>query len=99
MAEHAIEDYIIHKSGRTSKPRNVGFIGLGRMGSAMAGHLARVGHIVHVFNRSEEKTDNWIKAFESYSVRKVNSLDLIGEACEVIISCVGNDDDLQFSNY
>ena len=62
MAEQATEDYIIHKSGRTSKPRKVGFIGLGKMGSAMAGHLARVGHIVHVFNRSKEKTDNWIEA-------------------------------------
>ena len=28
------------QSGRTSKPRKVGFIGLGRMGAAMAGHLA-----------------------------------------------------------
>ena len=95
MAEQTTEDYIIHKNGRASKPLKVGFIGLGKMGSAMAGHLARVGHIVHVFNRSKEKTDNWIKAFESYSVSKVNSLDRMGEACEVIISCVGDDDDLR----
>ena len=28
MAEQATEDYIIHKGGRTVKPRKVGFIGL-----------------------------------------------------------------------
>ena len=95
MAEQATEDYIIHKSGRTSKPRKVGFIGLGRMGAAMAGHLARFGHIVHVFNRGKKKTDNWIEAFKRYSVSQVNSLDLMGEACEIIISCVGDDDDLR----
>ena len=95
MAGQAIEQYIIHKNSRTSKPRKVGFIGLGKMGAAMAGHLAKVGHAVHVFNRSKEKTDNWIKAFESYSVSKVNSLGLMGETCEIIISCVGDDDDLR----
>ena len=95
MAEPATEDYIIHKNGGTPKPRKVGFIGLGKMGSAMAGHLARAGHVVRVFNRSKEKTDDWIKAFESYSVSKVKSLDLMGEACEIIISCVGDDDDLR----
>ena len=31
------------------------FIGLGVMGGPMAGHLARTGHDVSVFNRSEEK--------------------------------------------
>ena len=95
MTKQATEDYIIHKNGRTFKSRKVGFIGLGKMGSAMAGHLARVGHIVYGFNRSKEKTDNWIKAFESYSVSKINSLELMGEACEVIISCVGDDNDLR----
>ena len=95
MTKQATEDYIIHKNGRTFKSRKVGFIGLGKMGSAMAGHLARAGHIVHVFNRSKKKADNWIKAFESYSVSEINSLDLMGQACEIIISCVGDDDDLR----
>ena len=63
------------------------------MGSAMAGHLARVGHIVHVFNdKGKQIIDRGLK---SYSVSKVNSLDLMGEACEIIISCVGDDDDLR----
>jgi 3-hydroxyisobutyrate dehydrogenase-like beta-hydroxyacid dehydrogenase len=35
----------------------VGFIGLGRMGSAMARNLLRAGHEVVVFNRSREKAE------------------------------------------
>jgi 3-hydroxyisobutyrate dehydrogenase-like beta-hydroxyacid dehydrogenase len=34
----------------------IGFIGLGRMGSAMAGNLLKAGHDVTVFNRSPEKS-------------------------------------------
>lgn len=33
----------------------IGFIGLGRMGSAMARNLLRAGHQVAVYNRSREK--------------------------------------------
>ena len=33
----------------------IGFIGLGRMGSAMAANLVNAGHDVTVFNRSPEK--------------------------------------------
>src|ERR1700730_16741590 len=33
----------------------IGFIGLGRMGSAMAANLVKAGHDVTVFNRSPEK--------------------------------------------
>ena len=34
---------------------NVGFIGLGRMGTGMAENLLRAGHRVTVYNRSPEK--------------------------------------------
>jgi 3-hydroxyisobutyrate dehydrogenase-like beta-hydroxyacid dehydrogenase len=34
---------------------NVGFIGLGRMGAAMAGRLVQAGHEVTVYNRTPEK--------------------------------------------
>ncbi|HAH11379.1 MAG TPA: oxidoreductase, partial [Alphaproteobacteria bacterium] len=33
----------------------VGFIGLGRMGAPMAGHLVKAGHAVSVYNRSADK--------------------------------------------
>jgi 3-hydroxyisobutyrate dehydrogenase-like beta-hydroxyacid dehydrogenase len=35
------------------------FIGLGVMGGPMAGHLARAGHDVRVYNRTEEKARDW----------------------------------------
>ena len=35
------------------------FIGLGVMGFPMAGHLARAGHDVAVFNRGPEKARRW----------------------------------------
>ena len=43
-------------------PRNVAFLGLGVMGYPMAGHLARAGHTVTVFNRSREKAERWVAA-------------------------------------
>ena len=38
----------------------VAFVGLGVMGFPMAGHLAKAGHEVSVFNRSPEKSVRWI---------------------------------------
>jgi 3-hydroxyisobutyrate dehydrogenase-like beta-hydroxyacid dehydrogenase len=35
------------------------FIGLGVMGGPMAGHLARAGHDVAVYNRTEDKARDW----------------------------------------
>ena len=36
----------------TTKPRALGFVGLGIMGTPMAGHLIAAGHTVHLFSRS-----------------------------------------------
>ena len=36
---------------------NVSFLGLGVMGYPMAGHLARAGHKVTVYNRSGAKAE------------------------------------------
>ncbi len=38
------------------------FLGLGVMGYPMAGHLARAGHDVTVFNRTPEKAAKWVEA-------------------------------------
>ena len=40
-------------------PRRVAFIGLGVMGYPMAGHLARAGHPVSVYNRTVAKAATW----------------------------------------
>ena len=49
-------------SGRTyepTEPRRVAFLGLGVMGYPMAGHLARAGHHVSVYNRTPAKAQAW----------------------------------------
>ena len=43
--------------------RPVAFIGLGVMGHAMAGHLARAGHAVTVYNRTAAKAAAWVAEY------------------------------------
>lgn len=68
------------------------FVGLGVMGFPMAGHLARAGHEVAVFNRSPEKANRWVEMHPGRAGPTV------GEACdgaELVALCVGNDDDVR----
>ena len=68
------------------------FIGLGVMGFPMAGHLARAGHEVTVFNRSLAKAELW------ESVHKGEAADTIAEAVQgsqLVALCVGKDDDVR----
>ena len=37
------------------------FLGLGVMGLPMAGHLARAGHAVTVYNRTPAKAAQWVE--------------------------------------
>ena len=68
------------------------FIGLGVMGGPMAGHLARAGHDVRVYNRSEEKARDWAQKHEG---RTYTSVANAAEGADVIFTCVGNDRDLR----
>ena len=70
----------------------VAFIGLGVMGSPMAGHLARAGHDVAVYNRTEEKARDWA---QKYAGRTYSSVANAAEGVDVVFSCVGNDRDLR----
>ena len=69
----------------------IGFIGLGVMGFPMAGHLSKK-YQVSVFNRSIEKTNNWAKKYDGTAS---DSLKEIALKSEVLILCVGNDDDVR----
>ncbi|TXM96679.1 oxidoreductase, partial [Methylobacterium sp. WL103] len=40
----------------------VAFLGLGVMGAPMAGHLAKKGHSVTVYNRTAAKAEAWVAA-------------------------------------
>lgn len=70
----------------------VAFIGLGVMGYPMAGHLARAGHAVTVFNRTATKATRWQGEFEG---RVAPTPAAAARDAEFVFSCVGNDDDLR----
>ena len=70
----------------------VAFIGLGVMGFPMAGHLARAGHAVSVFNRSPAKAERWVAQHGGDSG---SSLAEAVAGCEMAALCVGNDDDVR----
>ncbi len=70
----------------------VSFIGLGTMGYPMAGHLQKSGLDVTVYNRSENKAIQWKKEFGGeYALTAKATC----EDAEIVMICVGNDDDLR----
>ena len=69
-----------------------GFIGLGVMGSPIAGHIKRAGYEVTVFNRSEKKAAAWQKL---YGGEIANSPAELAENCDMVFLCVGNDEDVE----
>ena len=71
---------------------NVAFIGLGVMGYPMAGHLARAGHRVAVYNRTAAKAQRFAK---EYAARAAATPRDAAEGADFVFSCVGNDDDLR----
>ena len=68
------------------------FLGLGVMGYPMAGHLARAGHEVKVYNRTAAKAGAW--ASEHGGATGATPADA-GQGAEMVMACVGNDDDLR----
>ena len=71
---------------------NLAFIGLGVMGFPMAGHLAKAGHNVTVYNRSSDKAKKWRA---EYSGKIAMTPAEAAEGADFIMCCVGNDDDLR----
>jgi 3-hydroxyisobutyrate dehydrogenase len=70
----------------------LGFIGLGIMGAPMAGHLARAGHDVTVYNRTRVKAEDWVAR---YGGRAAATPREAARGAEIVFSCVGNDDDVR----
>jgi len=58
----------------------------------MAGHLARAGHTVTVYNRSTAKAEAWVKEFGGKSAPTPREA---AAGAEIVFACVGNDDDLK----
>ena len=69
-----------------------GFIGLGVMGSAMAGHIANKFSNVVVYNRTSDKANSWAK---ENGGKVASSAAQVGELCEQVFLCVGNDEDVK----
>jgi 3-hydroxyisobutyrate dehydrogenase len=70
----------------------VAFIGLGVMGYPMAGHLARAGHHVVVFNRTRSRAEAWVKEFGGRSA--ATPAEAASDA-EFVLACVGRDTDVR----
>jgi len=68
------------------------FLGLGVMGYPMAGHLARAGHDVTVYNRSNAKAAKWV---EAHGGRSAATPAAAAKGAEIVMMCVGNDDDVR----
>ena len=71
------------------------FIGLGVMGGPMAGHLAKAGHQVTVYNRTSEKAETWVAEYGGESAPTPAQAAAMAGGAEIVLSCVGNDDDLR----
>jgi 3-hydroxyisobutyrate dehydrogenase len=69
----------------------IAFIGMGVMGAPMARHLAHKGHELTVYNRSPAKAERWVA---ENGGRMAASPMEAAERQDVVITCVGNDDDL-----
>ncbi len=70
----------------------VTFLGLGVMGYPMAGHLAKAGHEVCVYNRTTAKAEAWAAEFGGrFAATPAQAV----AGSDFVMACVGNDDDLR----
>ncbi len=70
----------------------IAFIGLGVMGAPMARHLAAAGHDLTVFNRTAAKAQAWVA---THGGRAAATPAAAADGAAVVLTCVGNDDDLR----
>ena len=74
---------------------SVAFLGLGVMGYPMAGHLAKAGHAVNVYNRTAAKSEAWLAEFAGADNSHALTPKLAAASADIVFCCVGNDDDLR----
>ena len=70
----------------------IGFIGLGVMGSPMAGHLANLNNNISVFNRTVEKSKTWNTKYKGVICGSPAELATMSD---VIMICIGNDTEVR----
>ena len=81
-----------NRSYEPHAPLRVAFLGLGVMGYPMAGHLARAGHRVAVYNRTAAKAEAWAAEFGGGLAPAPREA---AEGADIVFACVGNDEDLR----
>jgi 3-hydroxyisobutyrate dehydrogenase-like beta-hydroxyacid dehydrogenase len=73
----------------------VAFLCLGVMGGPMAGHLARAGHRLSVYNRSPETLEAWLAEYAGTDSRGASTpAEAVADA-EFVMVCTGRDEDLR----
>jgi len=70
----------------------IAFLGLGVMGFPMAGHLAKAGHDITVYNRTRAKADSWT---QKHKGKAAGTPAEAAAGQDFVMACVGNDDDLR----
>jgi 3-hydroxyisobutyrate dehydrogenase len=80
------------KTYETCPSHRVAFLGLGVMGYPMAGHLARAGHHVTVYNRTAKKAGQWVEEFGGKWAKTPREA---AAGAQIVFCCVGNDEDLR----
>jgi 3-hydroxyisobutyrate dehydrogenase-like beta-hydroxyacid dehydrogenase len=92
--------FINDKSYEQATKQTVAFLGLGVMGYAMAGHLAKAGHTVTVYNRTSAKAQAWLAdckaaGIDTGSLRHASTPREAAAGASIVMACVGNDDDVR----
>lgn len=72
--------------------QEIAFVGLGVMGYPMAGHCKKSGFEVTVYNRTVAKAQAWVDEFAG---KMATTPKQAAQQANVILLCVGNDDDLR----
>ena len=75
-----------------TQPRKLAFLGLGVMGYPMAGHLARAGHTVAVYNRTASRASAWTPEHGGIAVATPREA---ARDADLVFVCVGDDDDVR----
>ncbi len=76
----------------SANAKKAAFIGLGVMGFPMAGHLARAGYDVTVYNRSPAKAAQWT---QKHGGKSAPTPAAAAKGAECVMLCVGNDTDVR----
>lgn len=74
---------------------NAAFLGTGVMGKPMAGHLAKAGCDMKVFNRTKSKAENCAEEYKEYGVKCCDTIAETVKDADIIFTMVGFPQDVE----